>query len=235
MRFVPSPGALLWLGALALSVRAEELRVPDLAFAYGRIYDESCADGFGLAKPDLASARLNPTWATEIKERLPDFQSMWKRDGAPLAQELVRFFGKGFARKELVVTLSACRATPSMGTPLILNVTHFLKTYMVARPTQGSAEFAVLLFHELLHVWLTEHLPATTPLLTKYAAESLPTRNHLHLVAIQRYLMRKLKRQDMLDFMKSDYVKMGGGHKRAWDIVEQEEDNFIRELLPSAQ
>lgn len=74
---------------------------PEVFFAYGRIYDEACANGFGLASSEIASARLNPAWAAEIKERLPEFQRVWRQEGLPFVEELPEILSQSFCAKRV--------------------------------------------------------------------------------------------------------------------------------------
>ncbi|MFZ4405338.1 MAG: hypothetical protein ACOYOK_14660, partial [Pseudobdellovibrionaceae bacterium] len=95
--------------------------------------------------------------------------------------------------------------------------------------------FADLVFHELLHTWVGEHLIRPSPLFHKYENEARLTRNHLHLMAVQKLIYQKLNRDDLIQMIQNQYNRHAE-YKRAWDIVNAEGIQvFIDELKPPAK
>lgn len=214
---------------------ATDHSIPPVRFDYSETYDETCARGFGymdLEEAPKKSERLKPEWVEELKKRLPEFEQAWNQQGPSFLQILHGRFRTGFRDPIYVAYLSACESTPSMGFPLILNVSRFLKSFRAKKKPRDLKYFPVNLLHELLHVWLRANLPASTPLLKKFASENRTTRNHIHLIALQREIFAKLHRSDLLAFIERDYVRMGGSHKKAWDLVESEGIEKILDEVP---
>ena len=54
------------------------------------------------------------------------------------------------------------------------------------------------LFHELLHVFLSRHRVSDSALLAQHAPESQCTRNHLHLLALQKAVLLKIQEPGVL-------------------------------------
>ena len=102
---------------------------------------------------------------------------------------------------------------------------------MVERPVRPGFVFLDLVFHELLHTWLVENLKWPTPLVVKYKSEQKAVRFHLHLMAVQIFIYKKLGRNDLLNWISDFYPKMGGAYLRAWEIVNAEGyEAFISEI-----
>ncbi|MFZ4403840.1 MAG: hypothetical protein ACOYOK_07035, partial [Pseudobdellovibrionaceae bacterium] len=101
---------------------ADPLQMPELFFIYSSHYDAVCAN-----TPDN---KIEESWAKEARSKTPEFKATWEKLGQNLFRQVFETFGLGFARKELTATLSVCPSAPSYSSPLTLNVTRFLKSYM---------------------------------------------------------------------------------------------------------
>jgi hypothetical protein len=203
---------------------AESPVLPTLFFEYSWLYDSVCSN--------TPERKIDPAWADEAKRRTPEFTATWSQAGPVLFGKVFEMFGRGFQRKEFTATLSVCPA-PSYSNPLILNVTRFLRSYMGTRPVRSNDSFNDLVFHELLHTWLSENLGFPTPLIQKYENEEPTVRSHLHLMAMQKYIYSNLNRQDLLNLIDSQYQNMPvPAYNRAWKIVSQIEgyEPFIAEI-----
>lgn len=212
------------LGLFFVSVPsfASELGYPKLFFSYSFLYDDICA----------GNNPVDDQWAAEASAREGEFAALWEAQAPVLMGALISEFGRGFTRKEMSVTLSVCPAAASLSNPLVLNVSRFMKSYMQQYPVRPDFAFVDLLFHELLHTWVVEGWPESSALLAKYKDESRSVRNHLHLMAVQKLIYLKLGRQDLLQWIGSNYSRMPGGYGRAWDIVNRIEGHeaFVAEL-----
>ena len=203
---------------------ASELASPKLFFEYSWLYDQNCAV--------TEERKFDPAWASEAVEKTQNFTDIWEKNGPIFFGKVFEVFGFGFSRKELTATLSVCRA-PSYSNPLVLNVTRFLKSYMQDKPVRSDDAFADLVFHELLHTWVSENVNFPTPLYNKYQDEERIVRNHLHLMAIQKYIYTALNRDDLVKLIALQYSTMPmPGYSRAWKIVTEIEgvEPFIEEV-----
>lgn len=92
---------------------------------------------------------------------------------------------------------------------------------MGAEPVKTDGQFVGLVFHELLHTFVVENTNWPTPMIRKYSAEPRLTRNHLHLMAVERFVYEQLGRQDLVELTARGYAR-NPEYKRAWEIVELE-------------
>ncbi len=203
---------------------ASEPAAPKLFFGYSWLYDQNCAV--------TEDRKIDPTWVSEAKEKTQNFKDIWEKSGPILFGKVFEIFGFGFSRKELTATLSVCPA-PSYSSPLVLNVNRFLKSYMKDKPVRSDDSFADLVFHELLHTWVSENVSFPTPLFSKYQNEERVVRNHLHLMALQKYTYTSLNRDDLVKMIDQQYSNMPvPAYNRAWKIVTEIEgiEPFIQEI-----
>jgi hypothetical protein len=104
---------------------------------------------------------------------------------------------------------------------------------MGTRPVRSDESFADLVFHEMLHTWVTENMTWPTPLTTKYGNEERTVTNHLHLMALQKFVYTELGRADLLRMIDDQYRNMSApAYNRAWEIVSTIEgyEAFIAEI-----
>lgn len=174
---------------------ANEPSYPKLFFSYSWLYDSVCAEA--------PNKQIKPEWAQEAREKSKDFELVWMKEAPALMNKLFEIFNLGFQRKEVTATLSVCPRTQSFSNPLVLNVNRHLKSYMADRPVASETHFADLVFHELLHTWIVENLPWPSPILERYKVEAQVTKNHLHLMAVQKLIYTELKRSDLLSIIKN--------------------------------
>lgn len=215
---------LIFLFALAAQANQPTPTVPKLFFEYSWLYDANCA-----VTPER---KIDPAWAAEARARTADFEKTWTKSGPVFFGKVFEIFQVGFKRKELTATLSVCPA-PSYSNPLVLNVTRYLKSYMGDKPVRSDDSFADLVTHELLHTWLVENFKWRSPLIEKYQAEESTVRNHLHLMAMQKYIYTELERADLLAMIDKQYRNIPSpAYNRAWQIVSDIEGHeaFIAEL-----
>lgn len=213
--------SILFISSLTL---ASEPAAPKLFFKYSWLYDQNCAV--------TEERKIDPAWASEALEKTQNFNDIWEKNGPIFFGKVFEVFGFGFSRKELTATLSVCPA-PSYSNPLVLNVTRFLKSYMQDKPVRSDDSFADLVFHELLHTWVSENINFPTPLYIKYQNEERVVRNHLHLMALQKYIYTALNRDDLVKMIDRQYSNMPvPAYNRAWKIVTEIEgvEPFIEEV-----
>ena len=210
----------LFLFLIFTKAFSAETRIPDLYFSYSWLYDSVVCE----------QTTIKPEWVSELKDKLPHLEEVWKKRGPELFQVLFDQTGVGFTRKEMDATLSLCPGKDSYSSPLVLNATRLLDSFMKPRTSYNDDAFADLVFHELTHSWLVENLKSSV-LDVKYKNEANSVRSHLHLMAIQYFVYLKLGRLDLVDMIDKKYKRVGGAYARSWEIVQLEGfDAFIKEL-----
>jgi hypothetical protein len=212
---------------LTLSIaHASEPALPQIFFTYSWLYD-------GVV---CAQNPVDSKWIDELESKMDHFDNVWKEKGSVFFKVIFDQTGRGFSRKELTATMSVCPKKPSYSNPLTLNMNIFLDSYMAPTRT-GFVDnrFADLVFHELLHTFVVENLD-DSPMITKYKEEIPVVRNHLHVMALQKFVYTKLGRDDLLTMLDRSYNFIGGAYARAWEIVQTEGyEVFLKELPSVAQ
>ncbi len=194
-----------------LTAHASSPELPRLFFSYSWLYDSVVCE----QKPPETK------WMEEIEERTESFSNLWAQRGPELFKVLFDRTGLEFSRKEMTASFSVCPRKPSYSDPLILNMTVYLNSYMSPKPAFGDDDFVDLVFHEVLHTWVVEHLD-NSQLRRKYKDEAPSVKNHMHLMAIQKYVYSSLGRADLIKMLDETYAKIGGTYARAWEIVQIE-------------
>ena len=122
-----------------------------------------------------------------------------------------------------------------MSTPLMVNVRQYLPS--AAHPSP-EADFSEKLFHELMHHYASALTPSSR-LKKKYASESQVVINHLHVMALEKFVLLELGESAELKFLEEEYrTDLPPGHyKRAWEIVSDIEgyEAFLAELKEAAR
>jgi len=201
-----------------------QLLIPKVVLVYqqdGTVFDRNCAT--------LLNKPIQQEWIEETANRLNEFQSLWDKDGPEYLKTALQEVGGTFPFQEVQATLTVCPMA-SMSSPLIVSVKNFLST--AEKPRQPDT-FAEDLFHELLHTY-TRPVYDQSPLRSKYAAEAPVVLNHLHVMALEKFVLQKLGKTALLKWLDSFYRsgKSPGPYERAWDIVDKIEGHeaFINEL-----
>ncbi len=198
-------------------------KVPSVKLVYARIFDEVCAERY-TKKP------LNHEVVSELEDRLPSWRKLWEDEGVKLLNETARLTGKPFKIHDIKVSLSLCWF-PSISEPLIVNPSYSLKSY--TKDLDSDSYLIALIEHEILHSYVDDILPPSTPLLDQYKNESKTLQNHLHLFALQQATFEKLGWNDKLkDLIQRDSSLPNPAYQKAWELVNQPAiyDDLIREL-----
>jgi len=192
-----------------------------LYFANGTPFDRSVFRLLG--KPS------NEELMREAGRRLPEFQALWDKEGPNYLNTVFSEIALPFPYKEIQGTLTVSDV-PSTSSPLLFNIKPFLSS--ASKPFPLSA-FPEIVFHELMHIYL-RGVTDSSVLRKKYSNESIVTRNHLHLMALEKFVLLKLGKTDLLKWLDTDYRTgdLPPDYKRAWEIVNDEEgyEEFIKEL-----
>ena len=160
---------------------------PTVTLQYASLYDEVCSSKTAYA--------IDPKWKEELIKRLPDWRRLWDEEGTPLLKTSTKLVGKPFREHEFKVALSLC-SFPSISFPLIVNTRYSLRSF--TPEARSDLVFISVIEHEILHNYFNSFLPKTSPLLTKYKAESKGVVGHLHLLALQKATYLELGWQSKL-------------------------------------
>ncbi|HVK96530.1 MAG TPA: hypothetical protein VM368_01880 [Flavisolibacter sp.] len=196
-----------------------------------KVYLQYFANGtpFDRSVFRLANKPVDEDLMREAGRRVEEFQELWDKEGPDYFNTVFSEINLPFPYKEIhgAFTVSG---VPSTNTPLIINVVPFLS---LAKKPFPIAVFSEIVFHELLHVYLRGITDRST-FRKKYMNESLTTRNHLHLMALEKFVLLKLGKTDLLKWLDNDYRKgdLPPDYRKAWEIVNDKEgyEVFIEEL-----
>ena len=201
----------------------EEMRVPTITFIYmkgGTPFDRGCEEFLGKAAEkwaiDEASALLN------------EFQQRWDNEGTTFLKTALKEVGVPFPYGEMQATFTVCDL-PSVSSPLIINVKRFLPSAPDRLPQWAFPE---LVFHEVMHSYVRP-VYDTSSLLKKYPNEPIVVRNHLHEMALEKFVLVALQKDEILQWLDDRYRnKFPPAYKRAWEIVNDIEgyQSFVDEL-----
>ena len=164
----------------------------------------------------------------EAGRRVKEFQSLWDQEGANYLQIAFAEVGLPFPYVEMQAALTVSPVA-STSAPLIINIKSFLSS--AEKPAPLSV-FPIILFHELMHTYL-RGIGDSSLFRKKYASESFVTLNHLHLMALEKFVLLKLGKTEVLNWLDNDYrTGLPPDYKRAWEIVNDIEDyqTFIKDL-----
>jgi len=196
---------------------AAAIAIPKIELLYpaplGSVFDRNCA----------------AAEAGEIQEtirRNPEFQRKWDEEGPAYLRAAFREVGQPFPYHEMQMAMTVCPATSTMSLPLMINMRQFLST---AKSTPPPDDFAEKIFHELMHHYV-HPVMAQSALRKKYSAEAPVVLSHLHVMALEKFVLEKLGKRDELKFLEQEY-QGEPRYKRAWEIMNVEgERAFIEEL-----
>jgi hypothetical protein len=187
----------------------------------GTIFDRIC--------PQLLKTQINPEWVEETVRRVPEFQALWDKQGAEYLSVTFAEIGLKFPYGEMQAALTVCPVS-SMSVPLMINVRAFLSSEKSPAPPE---HFAEVVFHELMHHY-TYPVNAVSALRKKYAKEPPVVLSHLHVMAIEKFALSKLRKTEELKYLDYQYRNNPppSYYKRAWEIVNDIEgyESFIKEL-----
>lgn len=212
-------------GPLSGQERLEQAPTPAVHLLYpapqGSVFDRNCTE---LLRSEAA---VDPRWVEEAVRREAEFQRRWDSDGPAYLATVFKAIGQPFPYREMQAAMTVC-PIDSMSLPLLINIRGFLHSAGNQRPDWF---FPLLVFHELMHTY-TRVVNASSALRIKYATETPLTLNHLHVLALEKFVLTSLGKTQELRWLDHDYkVDAPAGYRRAWEIVNAEGvDAFLTEL-----
>ena len=88
-----------------------------------------------------------------------------------------------------------------------------------AEKPQPISAFSEVVFHEVMHTYARD-IDGRSPLRKKYASELEVTLNHLHVMALEKFVLVELNKPDVLKWVDNRYRnRFPPAYKRAWEIV----------------
>src|SRR5215212_3177809 len=206
---------------VSASVHAATPPVVDIIYpSYGTIFDKTCGN---FAKEPAATPQL----IAEAGKLRPTLVDEWKNHGSRYMTTALREIGAPFPYREMQAVLTVC-GTGTMSMPLMVDVRQYLAGAVHPAPI---GDFSEKLFHELMHHYVSP-LTTQSALRKKYAAESQVVLSHLHVMALEKFVLLKLGEKSELAFLDQEYRTEAGPYRRAWEIVNDIEGYpaFIKEL-----
>jgi len=178
----------------------------------------------------LPGSSIKEEWKTELLSRQSEFEKLWDEEGPRFLAATEAISGKQFPPQEVAAQLTLCN-TPSESFAatgrVSINMRYTLKSFT---STPVPMRYKVdTLFHELLHVFLFKNPIENSSLLKEHASEPERVRNHLHLLALQKAVLLKLNEPDALkDVMSIDSQLPGGYYKRAWELINASDSEYLK-------
>lgn len=226
-------GAQAGRGAVQSASRTASASALDVTFEYSILVDQPC---YAMQKLPLDTALI-----TAISRRMPLWREVWSRVGQQFFRITAATTHSPFTFAEAKAAIISCPGMPGMSLPLMINVRRLFQNG--APVANDTAQFNSLMFHENLHRYVSDQInmrrDSTTPLLTKYAAESPVVRAHLHVFALMDTVYRQARGFSNVLQPSGPTPSAAGGYvgpndlDRAREIVKKESTAaFVRELLP---
>lgn len=160
---------------------------------------------------------VKPEWSSELKGRLSEVSSLWESIGPALIGAVAAETKKTLAHPNTVhLTLSDRPSNSFFG--ITVNMRYALRSF-TATPVPMRYKIDTI-FHESLHEFVSRNTPAGSQLLAQHSSEPTCVRNHLHLLALQKAALLRIKDFAALEqVIAIDSQLPSGCYKRAWSLV----------------
>jgi hypothetical protein len=185
------------------------------------VFDSNC--------DKMLKTSISPDAVEAAVERVPELQRLLNRELGVYLAATYSEVGMTYPYREVQATLTVCPGVPSMSAPLFLNVSQFLPT---ASPREEDWYFVETAYHELMHTYVAP-VSVVSSFRKKYASEALVVLSHLHVMALEKFVLLKLGRIDELKHVAESYrASPNPAYPRAWEIVDHVEDYraFVKDL-----
>lgn len=217
----------LLLTIIAIAGAAEShAAAPKVDIKYSSTFDSICS----LVK----GSDIKEEWKKELVQRQPELEVLWESIGPTLISSVEEITGNTFPDDEQTVRLTLCDLPSQSFFGISVNMRYALSSFTDAPvPLRYKAD---TIFHELLHKFIVEHQPKDSQLLKAHANEPERTRDHLHLLALQKAVLLKLNAIDELaDVERIDSQLPGGYYKRAWEIINATDTEYLKYVAEFSQ
>jgi hypothetical protein len=192
---------------------------PVITVAYSPTLDLACSVFRG--------GEIKAAWKEELTSRKPEFESLWLAHGAKLIEATESITHKTFPSGNFTARLTLCNTPSQSIAGITVNMRYALASY-TATPVPMRYKVDTL-FHELLHVFLAAHPVKDSGLVKQHQGEPERTRDHLHLLALQKAILLHLNEPEALkSVIATDSLLPGGYYKRAWEIVNATDTEYLK-------
>ncbi len=210
--------ALLSLAIPAAAAKHPAIPKVDVVYPpFGTIFDRTCGSFMKSHGPSNDQIEA----AGRLRARL---QEVWDAEGPKYLAAAFDEIGAEFPYGEVQVYLTTCDLSAMSG-PIMVNVSRFLPGAAHGAPIE---EFVEDTFHELMHNYTMS--VRGSAMRRKYAKEPPIVVNHLHVMALEKFVLTKLGKKEMLASLEKGYAT-DPQYERAWQIMNAEgEKVFLDEL-----
>lgn len=208
----------LIFAVLALCACQTHSGKPTITVIYSPTLDSACTLVRGGA--------IKEQWETEMASRKSEFESLWIANELKLIDAAEAITGKSFPSGQFDARLTLCNVPSQSIFGISVNMRYALKSFT---PTPVPMRYKVdTLFHELLHVFIAAHPVKDSSLLKLHVSEPERTRDHLHLLALQKSVLIRLNELEALEnVIAVDSQLPDGYYKRAWEIVNATDKKYL--------
>lgn len=211
------------LATFACHARAGQ---PDVTITYSPSFDTACSL--------VRGGTIKDEWKQELLSRKAEFEALWAGVGPRLMAATESITGKSFPDEHFTARLTLCNLPSQSFVGISVNMRYALKSF--ASPPVPMRYKVDTLFHELLHVFLSSHPLSNSALLAEHASESECTRNHLHLLALQKAVLLQLREPaELQEVIAIDGQLPGACYKKAWAIVNASETEYLKYVAELAR
>jgi hypothetical protein len=81
-----------------------------------------------MVYPKKTGYKINPSWANELKSKLPEIRNSWKTEGTHLLKTTDEIMHMSFRKPSYRIVMSVCDF-PSMSDPLLVNMRYSLNSF----------------------------------------------------------------------------------------------------------
>ena len=170
---------------------------------------------------------IKEEWKTELVTRQPEFEELWASIGPKMIAATESITGNSFPADEISARLILCNLPSQSILGLSVNMRYALRSF-TSHPVPMRYKVDTL-FHELLHNYLDEYPVRNSKLTQQHASEPDRVQNHLHLLALEKAVFIKLgELQALKDVITIDSQLPNGYYKRAWEIINATDDEYLK-------
>jgi hypothetical protein len=210
---------IVCLLATVLAASAAQASPPQVIISYNPAMDSVCAW--------LKGSAIKDSWKAELSSRQAEFEQLWISSGPKMMDAVESITGKTFSSRSATVRLTLCDIPSESFIGIVINMRYALQSFT---PKPVPMRYKVnTLFHELLHTFLVDHPVANSELLKDFSTEPERVRNHLHLFALEKAVFLQLdEHQALQELVAIDSQLPGGFYKRAWEIVNASDSEYLK-------
>lgn len=194
-------------------------QAPLISLRYDAPADERCASAHGY--------EIKEAWVEELRSRLPEMQALWESAAPPMLAAVRKLTNKSLDPLPATVLLTLCDSPSQSRFGISVNMRFALGAFTANPvPLRYKVDTA---FHELLHGFVSRHVPENSPLLERHKSESACVRNHLHLLSLQKAVLLSLGQQTELEqVIRIDTQLPSGCYSKAWAIVNESGSTYMQ-------